>query len=69
MYGVGPVAETLLKHGLLDELHLWVHPVFVGVGGVGDTLLRDGNSARFTLAGTRTFDSGVVVLSYQPEAP
>jgi dihydrofolate reductase len=68
-YGVGPVAETLMDHGLLDELHLWVHPVFAGVGGAGDTLLRDGNSARFKLAGTRTFDSGVVVLSYQPEAP
>jgi dihydrofolate reductase len=68
MYGVGPVAETLMKHGMLDELHLWVHPVFAGVGGVGDTLLREGNSARFKLAGTRTFDSGVVVLSYRPEA-
>jgi dihydrofolate reductase len=68
-YGVGSVAETLLEHGLLDELHLWVHPVLAGVGGVGDTLLHDGNSARFKLAGTRTFDSGVVVLSYQPEAP
>lgn len=69
MYGVGPVAETLLKHGLLDELHLWVHPVFAGVGGVGDTLLREGNSARFKLTGTRMFDSGMVILSYQPEAP
>jgi dihydrofolate reductase len=68
-YGLGPVAETLMKHGLLDELHLWVHPVFAGVGGVGDTLLSEGNSARFKLAGTRTFASGVVVLSYQPEAP
>jgi dihydrofolate reductase len=68
MYGFGPVAETLLKRGLLDELHLWVHPVFAGVGGVDDTLLRDGNSTRFELAGTRTFGSGVVVLSYRPEA-
>jgi dihydrofolate reductase len=68
MFGFGPVAETLLKRGLLDELHVWVHPLFAGVGGVGDTLLRDGNSARFELAGTRTFGSGVVVLSYRPEA-
>lgn len=68
MYGVGQVAETLLKHGLLDELHLWVHPVLAGTGGLGDMLLREGNSARFELAGTRTFGSGVVVLSYRTEA-
>ena len=26
MYGFGPVAQTLLAHGLLDEVRLWVHP-------------------------------------------
>jgi hypothetical protein len=25
MYGFGPVAQTLLRHGLLDEVRLWVH--------------------------------------------
>jgi dihydrofolate reductase len=68
MYGFGPLAETLVQRGLLDELHLWVHPVFAGVGDVSDTLLREGNSARFRLAGTRTLGSGVVVLSYRGEA-
>ena len=68
MYGFGPLAQALVQRGLLDELHLWVHPVFVGVGDVGDTLLREGNSARFQLAGTRTFGSGIVILSYQAEA-
>jgi dihydrofolate reductase len=68
MYGFGPLAQTLLHRGLLDELHLWVHPVFVGVGDVGDTLLREGNSARFHLAGTRRFGSGIVILSYRADA-
>jgi dihydrofolate reductase len=68
MYGFGPLAQTLVQHGLLDELHLWVHPVLVGVGDVGDTLLREGTSARFRLAGTRTFGSGIVILSYEAEA-
>jgi dihydrofolate reductase len=68
MYGYGPVARTLVQHGLLDELHLWVHPVFDGTGSLGDTLLSEGHSARFQFAGTRTFGSGVVILSYQPEA-
>jgi dihydrofolate reductase len=31
MYRFGPVAATLLRHGLLDELHVWVHPVFAGL--------------------------------------
>jgi dihydrofolate reductase len=68
MYGFGPLAQTLVQRGLLDELHLWVHPVFVGVGDVGDTLLREGNSARFRPAGTRTFGSGIIILSYRAEA-
>jgi dihydrofolate reductase len=66
MYGFGPLAEALVQRGLLDELHLWVHPVFAGVGDVGDTLLRAGNSARFELTGARPFGSGVVILSYEP---
>ena len=32
-YGVGPVTDVLLEHGLLDELRLWVHPFMVGRGG------------------------------------
>jgi dihydrofolate reductase len=67
MYGFGPVAQTLLRHGLLDELRLWVHPVLVGAGGLGDMLFREGNSARLRLAGTRPLASGVVVLSYHPQ--
>jgi dihydrofolate reductase len=53
--------------GLLDELRLWVHPVLVGAGGLGDMLFREGNSARLRLAGTRPLASGVVVLSYHPQ--
>ena len=68
MYGFGPVAQTLLQHGLLDEIRLWVHPVFVGAGGPSDMLFREGNSARLRLAGTRPLASGVVVLSYHPQS-
>jgi dihydrofolate reductase len=27
MHGYGPVAKTLMRNGLRDELCLWVHPV------------------------------------------
>jgi dihydrofolate reductase len=64
MHGFGPVAHTLMTNGLLDVLHLWVHPHFAGVGGPGDVLLSPGNDTRLELLGTRTRKSGVVVLSY-----
>jgi dihydrofolate reductase len=66
MYGFGPVAVTLLSHGLLDELHLWVNPAFAGVGTTSDMLFNAGTNARLKLLGTRTLDSGVVILSYEP---
>jgi dihydrofolate reductase len=64
MHGFGPVAHTLMANGLLDELHLWVHPHFAGVGGPGDMLLSAGSDTRLELLGTRTLKSGVVMLSY-----
>jgi dihydrofolate reductase len=66
MWGFGPVAATLLEHGLLDELCLWVHPVLAGVGEPGDLLLRPGTSSRMELVDNRIFGSGIVVLSYRP---
>jgi dihydrofolate reductase len=32
IYGHGPLGQALLDHGLLDELRLWIHPLFVGRG-------------------------------------
>lgn len=68
MHGFGPVANTLITSGLLDVLHLWVHPHFAGVGGPGDLLLKQGTSTRLELTGTRILKSGVVLLSYQVPA-
>lgn len=65
MHGFGPVAKTLLANGLLDELHLWVHPQFAGVGTREDMLFSEGDNSKFELLGTRTLGSGVVLLSYQ----
>jgi dihydrofolate reductase len=65
MHGFGPLAKDLLRHGLLDELHLWVHPVLAGVGGPDDVLFTPGLQATLTHTGTRTLSSGVVLLSYR----
>ena len=66
MHGYGPVAKTLMREGLIDELHLWVHPVLAGTGGPEDLLLSEGLNRVLTLDGvTTTLGSGVVVLSYR----
>lgn len=65
MHGFGPVAKTLLGAGLLDEVHLWFHPSFVGVGDATDVLHTDGLTAHLHNSAVRALKSGVVVLSYE----
>lgn len=62
-YGFGQLSYTLLEHGLLDQLRLWVHPFFLG-SGAENLLYRDGRVARFALTDTTVLKSGVVVLAY-----
>jgi dihydrofolate reductase len=68
MHGYGPVAKELTRHGLLDEIHLWVHPMLAGVGGIDDTLLAEGLNRRLKLLGVRQLASGVVLVSYNAAA-
>ena len=69
MHGFGPVAQTLIRNGLLDVLHLWVHPQFAGVGAISDMLFSEGNNARLELIAPRTLSSGIVMLSYRVPGP
>jgi dihydrofolate reductase len=64
-YGFGQLSYELLAHGLLDELRLWVHPLFVGRGGPGDLLYRDSDLAQLELVATQPLTSGIVVLTYR----
>lgn len=66
MHGYGPVAKTLMRHGLLDQLFLWVHPMLAGVGVSNDLLLSEGLNQRLTLLDVQRLASGVVLLSYRP---
>jgi len=65
-HGYGPVARTLLRHGLLDELILWVHPMLAGVGTTGDMIFTEDLNARLSLLDVQRLGSGVVLLSYGP---
>lgn len=62
-YGMGELTYTLLQHGLIDELRLLVYPVAVGSGKrIFDTLEK----TPLKLLETKTFNTGVVALHYQP---
>lgn len=64
LYGHGLLAQTLLEHGLIDELRFSIHPVLVGGGRL---LFREGQKQALKFVGAKTFGTGVVVLTYQPE--
>jgi dihydrofolate reductase len=66
-YGYGPVTAALLGDGLLDELRIWLHPLLVG-GQEPDALLAHvGAAAKFRLADLKAYDSGMIVICYQPQ--
>jgi dihydrofolate reductase len=61
LYGHGLLGRTLLKRGLIDELKLWIHPLFVGRG---EHLFREGEEAKLDLLRTKILGTGVVVATY-----
>jgi dihydrofolate reductase len=68
-YGYGAVTRLLIEHGLLDELRIWLHPLLVGGTDASDQTGVVGAHARFHLTGLRSFDSGLVILTYRrPDA-
>ena len=62
-FGTGELDRTLLEHGLLDELHLWVFPV---LAGGGQRLIEGIPVTHLTLVDTTRFASGIVVNTYAP---
>ena len=63
VFGSGKLVEALIAHRLVDEYRLMIHPIVVGGG---QRLFRDGIDKHvLKLVNTKSFSSGVVVLSYQ----
>ena len=61
--GSSNLLQTLLKHDLIDEFHLWVFPVMVGSG---KSLFGNGTiPGAFRLVDTRASTTGVVIHKYE----
>jgi dihydrofolate reductase len=66
--GSARLVHTLMDYNLVDEYRLMVHPVLVGDGTRLFSLQSEGKNILMKLVDTKTFSSGIVVLSYQPES-
>jgi dihydrofolate reductase len=62
-YGGGTFISALIKHGLIDELNLFVNPAALGVGM---PIFRDlDRKQMFVLEMARAFSCGIVVIRYR----
>ena len=64
-YGFGAVSTLLMEHDLLDELHLWIHPLFVGKGSPDDLLFPKAPPAQFSLTDATILKNSMAILTYQ----
>jgi dihydrofolate reductase len=63
IHGSGRLAQTLMRHNLIDVYELLVFPVVLGEG---KRLFETGIDRSMSLASSRATDSGLVVLTYEP---
>jgi dihydrofolate reductase len=62
--GSATLIRSLMQDDLIDEFRLYLHPIVVAHG---KRLFTDGmDTTALKLVSSRTFDAGVIVLTYQP---
>jgi dihydrofolate reductase len=60
--GSGELIQSLMKHDLIDEYILMIHPVVLGSGR--RLFTAKGSDASLKLVGTKESTTGVVIATY-----
>ncbi len=64
-YGGATFVSALIKHGLIDEFHLFINPTAIGKGM---SIFKElDNKQNLKLVKSTSFDCGIVVLNYEPK--
>ena len=64
VHGSGKLAQTLIRHDLIDEYRLWFHPLVLGSG---KRLFQEGQPPiALKLIETKTTGTGIVIHVYRP---
>jgi dihydrofolate reductase len=67
VHGSGSLAQTLIRHDLIDVYRLLTFPVHLGSG---KKLFRDGvTAAALRLTSSSTTSTGVLIATYEPAGP
>ena len=65
VYGGATFVSALIKHGLIDEFHLFINPAAIGTGMSIFKELERKQALR--LVASKAFECGIVVLHYEPK--
>ncbi|CAN5127647.1 dihydrofolate reductase family protein [soil metagenome] len=67
VWGSGKLIQTLLKHNLIDRMHIWTYPITIGTG---KKLFAEGTQPeRFKPVDIKITSTGVVFATYEPSEP
>jgi len=64
VYGGGSFVSNLVKYNLIDEYHLFVNPVLLGIGLPIFQALETQRTMKLKHA--QSFECGIVVMCYEP---
>jgi dihydrofolate reductase len=64
IYGSGNLIQTLLKHNLIDRMHIWTFPVTIGTG---KKLFAEGTQPKkFKQVDAKIISKGIIFATYEP---
>ncbi|HSW97372.1 MAG TPA: dihydrofolate reductase family protein [Candidatus Saccharimonadales bacterium] len=67
IYGSSNLIQTLLKHKLIDRMHIWTFPLTIGTG---KKLFAEGTQPeRFKQVDAKIISTGVLFATYEPSEP